>query len=338
MAIQRAIAGTDGRPLTGARSNQWNKMNTRSSVVAQAGLGEAQSAVEPVVLYGVKMLPPEFSSLFLDNEVAQETKLIMLAFLLSLPSAMTLLVYALVSEPSVSAREANELLRQGSAFLVDVRSAEERSASGVPDLRRAARGRASVAELTPLPRNEKKALKNPASVERRLAAAEALEGVRNTEGIVVMGADRDTSTNEAKRVAQEIRSLSPAAARRGVAIMDGGFRAWEQAGLQVCASYNSNPAVDFAVDTAEAAREQPAQSARYLGISLGVALFVVNAKPIMIASGFWGLFATAVDLLSYRIAAVNDSAAGALTDFRRSNNGRSQPAAVSKRLPSEQKQ
>ena len=266
-----------------------------------------------LITYSASLLPPEFSELLLSEQTAPRTKAFALIFLAALPSAATLALTRIVRQGKISPSNANQLLRQGRAFLVDVRSSSERSNRGVPDLRLTARGRAATVELTPLPKRERQWLSDPASVERRLAAAEVLERVKPGEGIIVMGADRGLSENQAKKFANEIVSLSRFARQAGVAIMDGGFRAWELSGLRVCDSYSTNPAVGFAVDSAERAREQPTTSAKVVSISVGAAFFVLYAKPIMQASAFWGLLATAVDFTSYRITEMNDTAADAMT-------------------------
>lgn len=280
--------------LRKGRGRRGRKGVAKSSASVQEVMDNAVEVLsEPARRFGptiVESLPPEFQQVWREGDM--DTKAVMVTLSLAAPSAFMLALKAAFYEESVSANEAAKLLDQGKAFLVDVRSEEERARDGVPDLRRDARGRAAVVEVQQLDRPDRAKLRDPGNVERKLAAARAIESSRAREGLVVMGG---RNARDASRVANEIRNLG-----RKAAILRGGFRAWESSGLRVASRevYDVNPVEGFATDTIEGVSRDPATTFRRVGIAGLAAFAIYNYEPILQVAAFWGVLLSAVDFAS----------------------------------------
>jgi rhodanese-related sulfurtransferase/uncharacterized protein YukE/uncharacterized protein YjbJ (UPF0337 family) len=118
------------------------------------------------------------------------------------------------------------LKKDGNAVLVDLRSQVEREKDGVPDLRRGARSRSATVDAFKVEDSLRNKLRNPKEIDTIITAAiiRNLKGVKPSSKVIVM----DEDGSQSKAVARALHRFGIKRRYR----MDGGFRAWNAAGLR----------------------------------------------------------------------------------------------------------
>ena len=141
----------------------------------------------------------------------------------------------------------NEQLEKNSrAFLIDTRSAEDRKADGVPDLRKGARNRGAAVEVNELDAVTRRAAANPRAVELRIAGERVQKLTKRGGQIYFMGP-------EAAALAKQVQSMGGG---RKCFTVEGNFEAWRSVGLKIrrSGSYEKNVLDAVGEGTADIAR------------------------------------------------------------------------------------
>lgn len=153
-----------------------------------------------------------------------------------------------------SAPKALEVLKSQDALLVDIRSERQRIDSGVPELKRGARGKGLALPFSKLLPSVARRVKNADSLAVDVLGAQiaSLARRRGNTRVIIM----DDRGELGKAVA---RAASAAGVRRAH-IVEGGFRAWKSSGLDIAeskAEYDVNP-LGVVEDAVEAVAEDAA--------------------------------------------------------------------------------
>jgi len=160
------------------------------------------------------------------------------------------------------------------ALLIDIRSERQRVDSGVPELKRGARGKGIALPASKLLPSIARKVRNADSLAIEILGAQiaSLARVNRKTRVIIM----DDRGEMAKAVAR-------AACAAGVgqaSILDGGFKAWKSAGLAVIESsfeYDTNP-LAVVGDAAETVAEEAAQLLKKptKAVSIGAGLMLAS--------------------------------------------------------------
>jgi hypothetical protein len=161
----------------------------------------------------------------------------------------------------------NEQLEKNSrAFLIDTRSAEDRKADGVPDLRKGARNRGAAVEVNELDAVTRRATANPRAVELRIAGERVQKLTKRGGQIYFMGPD-------AAALAKQVQSMGGG---RKCFTVEGNFEAWRSVGLKIrrSGSYEKNVLDAVGEGTADIARA----GSQFVQTRVGTARTSVTSK------------------------------------------------------------
>lgn len=161
----------------------------------------------------------------------------------------------------------NEQLEKNSrAFLIDTRSAEDRKADGVPDLRKGARNRGAAVEVNELDAVTRRAAANPRAVELRIAGERVQKLTKRGGQIYFMGP-------EAAALAKQVQSMGGG---RKCFTVEGNFEAWRSVGLKIrrSGSYEKNVLDAVGEGTSDIARA----GSQFVQTRVGTARTSVTSK------------------------------------------------------------
>lgn len=212
-----------------------------------------------------------------------------------------------------SAQKALEVLQTQDAVLVDVRSERQRLDSGVPELKRGARGKGITLTPSQLLPSVSRRVRNPNDLALEIFGAQVASLAR------LGGGTRVIIMDDRGEVAKAVARSATAAGLRRVHIVEGGFRAWKAAGLSLvegASEYDSNP-LAVVGDAAESVAEEaatllrtPSAVAALAGEGILAALLAYNYHAVFQFIGVLGLEATiALRVIEY------DSPQDALDDI-----------------------
>jgi rhodanese-related sulfurtransferase len=204
---------------------------------------------------------------------------------------------------TLSPDQALAMLQGQDALLVDVRPEAKRLESGVPLLKRGARGKGVALPPVQLLPSLARRVRGPDALALQILGAQVAALARAAPGtrLVVM----DDAGERGKAVA---RAAAAAGVRRAY-VLDGGFRGWQAAGLAVAArasEYGSSPLAAVG-DAAESAAEEaagllrsPVNAALALAGAALAGAVLLNYHAVLRLAGVVGVEATlAARLLSY---------------------------------------
>lgn len=157
------------------------------------------------------------------------------------------------------------LANEGSAVLVDVRSAREKEAAGLPEVASSASGRVLEVEFAQTEdRKLRGALRDPAGIELRVTALQVAGLKRASKGAKVIVLDRNGGT--AKAVARELARLGFGKAY----VVAGGFDAWVRSKLLVKpAAVSFSPAASLPAALARTISTRPSTPATRKALPAG---------------------------------------------------------------------
>jgi rhodanese-related sulfurtransferase len=208
---------------------------------------------------------------------------------------------------NLSAEDMQELLRNSSALLVDIRAEAELEESGVPDLRRSARGKAISTPPERLEPSVRRRTKRPVQAEKMLQAMTiaSLRRVRRARDVIVM----DSNGSQAKAMARLLREKGI----RRPYILEGGYKGWVDQGLGTQAAYSVSASEAIKQDLEQMSQEDDNLLGRvnqflstdegkiYVATGVGLsALVLANLKLVLEAAAVVGAAKLGVDAITDR--------------------------------------
>ncbi|KAK9806668.1 hypothetical protein WJX73_005984 [Symbiochloris irregularis] len=160
-----------------------------------------------------------------------------------------------------------ELLNKRNAILVDLRPSERREREGIPELRFGARGKGAALSIPSVPRAISKQVRNAGDLPYLVAAVEiqGLKQVSDGCNFVIL----EDRKRDGLRLARALQSQVQARSY----VLQGGFRAWQAAGLPVKSVVDYEWSFSDAIsDEAENIVRNTKAVAAYLADPLNIAL------------------------------------------------------------------
>ena len=205
----------------------------------------------------------------------------------------------------LSPAAALEMLKSQDALLVDIRTERQRINSGVPELKRGARGKGVALPATKLFPSIARRVRNADALAIEILGAQlaALARCGPSTRLIIM--------DDGGATAKAIARAATAAGVRRVHIVSGGFKAWQQTEglvvLEAASEYDASPlavvgdaAESVAEEAVELLRRQPSTAAVVVGGVALAAAAVFNYHALLQYVGVLGIEASiAVRVIGY---------------------------------------